>query len=223
MTDNSSIKTKDRPEFMLVLGLLPPYSEQDVRQAYRKRAQQSHPDHGGDPKTFRRIHEAYERAQNYVAVRNVRSKWIAGKMDRYLLLQDVERRLGDLGASITTWYEDWQTKHLGEFAELMSEIDSVTVAAGSNGNTVIELMLNEQPMFQKLRRIVLADCGVNTQHAMQLATFKRLRFVNLNNNPVPRQIADLVWMLPNLKDFEVEGVALGWWTSRKIKRELESR
>jgi hypothetical protein len=43
-----------------LLGLNLPYSESDLKAAYRRRARETHPDHGGDEEDFRKIQEAYD-------------------------------------------------------------------------------------------------------------------------------------------------------------------
>ncbi len=45
-----------------VLGLQPGADAAHVKQAYRRRALETHPDHGGDPAAFRALHAAYLRA-----------------------------------------------------------------------------------------------------------------------------------------------------------------
>ena len=45
-----------------VLGLPPNASAEELKRAYHKRALETHPDHGGDPDTFREVQAAYERA-----------------------------------------------------------------------------------------------------------------------------------------------------------------
>ena len=42
----------DRPEYMEVLGLSPPYAMEDVKKAYLDRVMQVHPDHGGSREDF---------------------------------------------------------------------------------------------------------------------------------------------------------------------------
>ena len=43
------------------LGIKPTASHDEVKRAYRKMAVKYHPDKGGDPKKFQKIHDAYER------------------------------------------------------------------------------------------------------------------------------------------------------------------
>jgi len=41
-----------RPEFMVRLGLAPPYTVEDVKAAYRDQTKRVHPDHGGSAQEF---------------------------------------------------------------------------------------------------------------------------------------------------------------------------
>ncbi|MGI9252292.1 MAG: J domain-containing protein [Thermomicrobiales bacterium] len=56
-----------RPEPIMALGLELPCSEQDVHRAYRRRAMHLHPDHGGDPREFMRLHATYKAALELIA------------------------------------------------------------------------------------------------------------------------------------------------------------
>lgn len=47
------------------LGLEPPCSSADIRQAYRRKARTAHPDRGGDQRAFIRLQDAYRRALAY--------------------------------------------------------------------------------------------------------------------------------------------------------------
>lgn len=47
------------------LGLEPPCSSADIRQAYRRKARTAHPDQGGDQRAFIRLQNAYRRALAY--------------------------------------------------------------------------------------------------------------------------------------------------------------
>jgi hypothetical protein len=49
-----------------VLGLEPEADLDAVREAYRERAKETHPDLGGDPEAFIRVREAYERLRDHL-------------------------------------------------------------------------------------------------------------------------------------------------------------
>lgn len=47
---------------LAILGLTPPVSADDVKAAYRRKAKETHPDHGGDAAAFNRVTSAYREA-----------------------------------------------------------------------------------------------------------------------------------------------------------------
>ena len=57
-----------------ILGLTPRATAEEIKRAFRKRALEAHPDHGGDPELFRRLHRAYEEALARSARRAKRPK-----------------------------------------------------------------------------------------------------------------------------------------------------
>lgn len=56
------------------LGIKFNASEEEIKQAYRKMAVKYHPDKGGDPKKFQKIHDAYERIMNGKAPKTAKQK-----------------------------------------------------------------------------------------------------------------------------------------------------
>lgn len=54
--------TPGTPSWWSVLGVEPGATPAEVKVAFRRRALQTHPDHGGDPAAFRAVRAAYERA-----------------------------------------------------------------------------------------------------------------------------------------------------------------
>src|SRR5262245_42409254 len=62
----------DRPAFAVTLGLLPPYTMDDVKRAYRDKVKDAHPDRGGSREIFDRIQRAFEEAGEYLKFRSDR-------------------------------------------------------------------------------------------------------------------------------------------------------
>src|SRR5438309_6971086 len=100
MVMNQGVSCPDAPGFLVALGLLPPYTAEDVHMAYRDKAKQAHPDHGGSVGEFVKIQEAYERAQEYVKFCAGRRPWLAAQVERYVeqeeLVALVSRRGGQV-------------------------------------------------------------------------------------------------------------------------------
>lgn len=51
------------PSVWTILGVEQGVTPEELRAAYRRRALETHPDHGGDPEAFRRVLEAYAEAR----------------------------------------------------------------------------------------------------------------------------------------------------------------
>ncbi len=63
------VKDAPRPSAWSVLGLLPGASLTEVKQAFRKRALETHPDQGGDAERFLELQHAYENVLLKLAAR----------------------------------------------------------------------------------------------------------------------------------------------------------
>lgn len=66
-----SSRSATTPAWALTLGVVPPFSSERVRSAYRARSKTVHPDTGGDHAEFVRLQAAYEDAQRYCAARGL--------------------------------------------------------------------------------------------------------------------------------------------------------
>src|SRR5262245_37711019 len=69
-------KEIERPSCMVTLGLLPPYSPEDVEKAYLAKLKEIRPDLGGDREAFYAVQNAYAQAKEYVKFRGDRRGWI---------------------------------------------------------------------------------------------------------------------------------------------------
>jgi Sec-independent protein translocase protein TatA len=60
-TEHSRKNLEDYDVCYQLLGITPSATPEEIREAYRRKAQQHHPDKGGDPDTMRAITEAYQK------------------------------------------------------------------------------------------------------------------------------------------------------------------
>lgn len=56
----TGVREHDREAAFETLGLSPGASQSEIKQAYRERVQQVHPDQGGSREEFKAVQEAYE-------------------------------------------------------------------------------------------------------------------------------------------------------------------
>src|SRR5438309_9377512 len=100
MVMNQGVSCPDAPGFLVALGLLPPYTAEDVHMAYRDKAKQAHRDHGGTVDAFLKLQQAYERSLEYAKFCAGRRERLAAQVERYApqeaILADVGRRKGQV-------------------------------------------------------------------------------------------------------------------------------
>ena len=212
-----------RPDFMVVLGVAPPYAAEDVKQAYFAKAKELHPDHGGNAHDFDALHKAFEQAQQYLEFRANSRGWIAKQMDGYLLSRQVMDQLEKFGAKIETNMIDWLQRSFGDFAELTDAITTIRLENSQHAEQMVDVMLANRSALELLTRLALPGCQLSDESALQLGVFQQLQHLDLSNTEITKASLDLIDVLPNLKSFEVTGTNIGWWARKKLAAQLAKR
>lgn len=212
-----------RPEFMVALGLKPPYSQNDVKQAYLQRAKQLHPDHGGSAAQFHALHEAFERAQQYVMFRGDRLGWIAAKMSGYVATQQAIEQLQVLGADVVTHTFDWLKQSFGDFAQMTETVQSVRLVDSPRGDELVRVLAEQRPSLTGLAVLELPGCHISDSSLPLLAVHRELKRLDLSRTPVKAGVAELVAALPNLQSVELHGTSAGWLAKLRLRWRLRRR
>jgi curved DNA-binding protein CbpA len=97
-----------------MLGLMPPVTEEDVKQAYFVKAKAMHPDRGGDPEQFILLQRAFEEANEYVRFKAGKLEWLASKIEAYAQQQEVVSETIERGGEVEMEEADWLRKSFGE-------------------------------------------------------------------------------------------------------------
>lgn len=213
----------DRPEYMEVLGLSPPYAMEDVKKAYLDRVMQVHPDHGGSREDFTKLQEAFDLASKHLEIRVDRREWIADQVDSYVVMQDVVDVLHRLGAEVTTNALDWLEQSFGEFAQLTETILAVRLEDSEEGDTLIEALVKNPAIMVGMTRLELPGCNVSDASVLKLAKIKNLQQLDLSGTPVTKQCLELIDRLPELREMRLEKTRIGWWYHRKARAALKDR
>jgi len=213
----------DRPEFAATLGLLPPYTMDDVKRAYREKVKDAHPDRGGDRDSFDRIQRAYEEAGAYLKFRADRRLWIAARMDEYLGVVSLIERLTALGAKVDSSTLDWVKRSFGDFANLTESIAGIRLTDSQNAAEFVDLMIQELSSLPGLKRLSLAGSNVDNLLALELRVFKSLAELDLSRTPITDRALTVVEFLPDLVKLDIEGTSVGWWARHKVERLLRRR
>jgi hypothetical protein len=213
----------DRPEFAVTLGLLPPYTIDDVKRAYREKVKDAHPDRGGDRATFDRIQHAYEEAVAYVKFRGDRRLWIAARMDEYVAVAALIDKLHALGAEVDSSTLDWIKRSFGDFANLTESIAGIRLVDSNRAAEMVDLMIQEVPSLPGLKRLSLAGSQVDNLLALELRVFKSLAELDLSRTKITDRALTVVEFLPELVTLNIDGTQIGWWARQKVERLLRKR
>jgi hypothetical protein len=220
-TDSAnSTTTIPRPACMVTLGLLPPYTPEDIEKAYLSKIKEIRPDLGGDREAFYAVQNAYMQAKEYVKFRGDRRGWIAKKMDEYVAVQEVMQQLKQFGAQVESDSLDWLEKSFGDFAELSETVHGIRLQGAANGDEVIEFLVSHHPQLMELRRLDLAGSVVSDAAVRQISVFRRLSELDLSRTPITWEALSIVEWLPELETVNVEGTGLKWLTRRRLASQL---
>jgi len=212
-----------RPAFAVVLGLLPPYTMEDVKRAYREKVKDSHPDRGGDRSEFERIQQAFEEAGEYLKFRSDRRIWIAARMEEYVAVGKLIEKLQALGATVDSTMLDWVRQSFGDFADLTVSVTGVKLENSTRAAELIDLMTGEVGSLPGLKRLSLAGSKVDNLLALQLRVFKTLAQLDLSRTQINDRALTVVQFLPDLVDLNIDGTQIGWWAKHKVDRLLKKR
>jgi hypothetical protein len=205
---------------MAVLGLLPPYTLEDVKAAYRQKVMVAHPDRGGDAATFGRLQEAYERAMEYVTFRGDRRGWIAGQVDRHLRQQQVAAEVARRGGAVEIQQIDWLKHSFGEGFMLLAErLVAIRLRGPGGDDGFLAYLAEHREGVPYLADLDVANGPVTDGGLRRLAEVKSVRRLNLAGTAVTRRgLLALLGALEKLEWLNVGGTAVGWWSRWLLRR-----
>jgi hypothetical protein len=223
MSNTTPSAESNRPDFMVLLGLLPPYTLDDIQQSYRQLALKLHPDRGGKIAEFVELQTAYERAKEYIQFRTDKRKWIAARIERYAQTQSVAAELEAFGAEVDFSEAEWLQKSFGDFADLASGIRSVRYCNSTQTEALIEKMIQEIDCLRSLRSLDLTGSLVTNGTLLNLRNFPELAQLNLCGTKAGNRVLHLVKDLRMLERVDLAGTRVGSVTWLQIQRILTKR
>lgn len=209
---------QERPEYMATLGLLPPYSLDDVHEAYREKAKTTHPDHGGTTVDFRKLHEAYEQAQEYVRFHLDRRQWLAARVERYAAQETVANEVRRLGGTIEMEQFDWIKRSFGDFAVLTEMLRGIRLRGSAAGDVFLNYLGDHAAALQYLLWLDVSGSRISDQGVSRLRAIKSLRWLNLSGTPISPAALSIVEHMPDLRWLNVAGTSIGWWARFRLRR-----
>jgi hypothetical protein len=219
MMTNQSVSCPDRPEFLMALGLLPPFTAEDVHMAYREKAKQAHPDHGGSVGDFLKLQQAYERSLEYVKFCAGRRQWLAAQVERYAqqeeVVSEVQRRKGQVEVEEI----DWLKGSIGEdFAILTERLRGIRLRGLADGDSFLRRLGAHRPALDYLLWLDLAGSRISDDGLLQLAGLPLLQRLDVSGSPLTERGLSVLGLLPHLQWLNLSGTSVGWWNRWRLHR-----
>lgn len=207
-----------RPEFLVVLGLLPPCTADDVHKAYKAKARDAHPDRGGSKDDFVRLQEAYEQAQEYVKFSEGRRHWLANQVEPYLRQQEIVQEVEGRHGVVHVEKVDWMQKSFGDFATLAERLRTIELRDAADVDGFLKFLATKNQSLRFLTGLDLAGSDVSDAGLIQLKHLRGLQRLNLARTKVTVTGLTVLIALPELEWLNVGGTGVGWLGRWRLAR-----
>jgi hypothetical protein len=220
MSNSTPVDGQDpRPDFLVVLGLLPPVTVEDVKQAYLEKAKAAHPDRGGSTNQFVKLHKAFEQATEYARFKAGRMEWLTQWVGQYAEQEEVIAEIRALGGSVEVEPADWLVTSIGhDFATVLERLVRVRLAGPQIDDRVLVGLATRRHSLSALRRLELVDTQVTSVGLKQLHQFGALQHLDLSGTHVsPSAVKSLLDDLSHLESIVLRNSGVGWWPRVKLR------
>jgi hypothetical protein len=213
---NADVVRRNKPsrDFLKELGLSLPVTPTDVKQAFRERAKQAHPDRqGGSIDEFRRLQAAFDEALEFAQRNGKRIPWIGNQMPIYIAQRKVVEMVESLGGTVEIATFDWLADTVGEdFAALADRLISIDLSDRPIGDAELRLLTDDADGVRHIELLFLAGTQVTDDGILEITAMRNLRYIDLRNTPVSGSMRKQIARLERVD--RVEGLPTSWW--RKI-------
>jgi hypothetical protein len=183
--------SSQHPRCLVELGLLPPVTAEDVKQAYLAKARTMHPDRGGDAAAFMRLRKAFEEATDFVKFKASRIEWLASKIDIYAQQQEVATAAIDRGGEIEMEETDWLRKSFGEdFGHVADKLVTVRLHGPAADDLFAILIGFRTEALKDLATLDLSGGSITDEGLLQLKGLVGLRSLDLRGTAVGKLAAE---------------------------------
>jgi len=209
------------PECLAILGLRPPLTLEDVKQAYMARAMAAHPDRGGDPQAFIRLQKAFDEATDYVKFKASKIEWLASKIDAYAQQQEVATEVIERGGSIEMEETDWLRRSFGDdFGHVADKLVAVRLPNGRADDVFAIFLGFRADSLKDLALLDLVGGSVTDEGLLQLKELKSLRHLDLRGTQVGKLAAEVPGWFEQLEFLGLPKNALGMFARMTMPRRV---
>lgn len=208
---SSEPTSPQRPDYLTTLGLRPPVSEADVKQAFLEKVKVAHPDRGGNLQSFNRLQQAYEQSLHYVQFGQGRTEWLRTTVDRYIESEKVIAEVKRLGGTVEVETIDWLKGEIGEdFAQMVERIIAIRVHDSMVDDRFLEFLAQHHEALQSLTEIDLSDTKVTSAGVIRLRAFHYLRRLDLRRTKVDNSALVVLNSLRSLEWIALNQTRVNW-------------
>ena len=207
-----------RPDFLVTLGLIPPCTVEDVKQAFLAKVKTAHPDVGGDPADFRKLQEAYERATEWAKFRASRIAWLSTWVEKYVEQDSVVTEIQRRGAKVELEGVDWLRRSFGDdFSHVAEKIRSIAWHGPAVDDKAIAWLSDHRATLTSLKLLDLKGSAITDAGVQHLAAFPALSELNLSETKITAAGLVVLDRLPELEWLGLKGTPIGWLARMKLK------
>jgi len=207
-----------RPDFLVTLGLIPPCTVEDVKQAFLAKVKTAHPDVGGDADSFRKLQEAYERATEWAKFRASRIAWLSTWVEKYVEQDSVVTEIQRRGAKVELEGVDWLRRSFGDdFSHVAEKVRAIQWHGPAVDDKAISWLSDHRTTLTSLKSLDLTRSAVTDAGVQHLAAFPALSELNLSETRVTAAGLVVLDRLPELEWLGLKGTSIGWIARMKLK------
>lgn len=219
---NNPQSSPHHPKCLATLGLLPPVTAEDVKQAYLLKAKEMHPDRGGDPEQFIRLQKAYEEANDFVRFKAGKLEWLASKVEAYAQQQDVVTETIERGGEVEMEETDWLRKSFGDdFGHVADKLVSVRLHGPAADDVFAILLGFRAESLLDLAVLDLAGGSLTDEGLLQLKGLKNLRSLDLRGTAVGKLAAEVPSWFAHLEFLGLPAGAVGLFSRMSMPRRVK--
>jgi len=206
-------------DFLAVLGLTPPVTVEDVKQAYLEKAKSAHPDRGGNTSDFVRLQKAFEQATEYAEFKAGRMQWLTRWVEQYAEQEELVKYIKSLGGTISVTQADSLTKSIGQdFATVLERIHGIQLSGPRITDEVLLHLGRQRRILAGLKRLDLIDTAVTSIGLRQLHDLDSLEQLDLSGTQVGfHAVESLVRELPRLETLGLSNTPINLWSRMKLR------
>jgi hypothetical protein len=210
-----------RPSFMELLHLLPPYTVDDVISAYQEQTKQIDKADDSDPLAAQRLQSAYERALDHARFQESRRQWLGGRIE---VFQERQRLIADIdaaGGTVTLQPADAYLYEYGaDFAEVLRKLVGVYLTGESVIDGLLEWLNTGNACLTEIRVLDLSSSRVTSRGLEGVASLTGLRCLDLRGTDVSANVVDSLTTLHALEWLHVGATAIGALSRQRLKKKL---